>query len=355
MNIAGEKDYLITQKERAMIKRNTANPPFSIQAHSLAPDLSSTPNPVFAELRNDNALYYSPSYNAWLVSRYVDNQFVLANAQLFRTAKQPLKSSPEQERIQAANLTHQGTALFKLAKSFTYNISSATPFDVIQVFAKAYVLRSFTTLFRLNGIESECLSTRVLESQAAFLGEKQKYFQPSSSSSTILNEFYPSTSIISIQLLTRALYLLTAEPELWRQLHQSPATITAFLEEAWRLYSPYSGTLLHAQKDLVLYGTSIPAQSRIVALSSSANRDPDQFPCPDTFCLHRPNIGNYHALGNGRDKCLPYQICLQLSVAAIKAFLTSFKSISMASEVSPEITRSFLSLRFDRLMLNVRR
>jgi len=338
-----------------MTTHEIVDSPLSIQAHSLAPDLSRSPNPIFARLRSRDALHYSPSYNAWLVSRYADCHFLLGNTQLFRSANQQLISLPDRPPIEAANLTFQGTKLFNLAKSFTHDIGAATPFDFIQIFAKHYVLQSFTLLFKLNAAESECLSKKILRSYRECLEEKRRYFQASPSSFTILSEFFPSTSIITIQLLTRALHLLSVEPELWRKLHQSPPTIAPFLEEVWRLYSPYSGILIHTQKDLVLYGTSIPAQSRIVVLSSSANRDPDQFPRPDTFCLYRPNISNYHALGNGKDKCLSYKLCLQLSVAAIEAFLTSFKSISIARDTSPEFTRSFLTLRFNRLMLSARK
>ena len=108
-------------------------------------------------------------------------------------------------------------------------------------------------------------------------------------------------------------------------------------------------------RHLVLYETAIPAQSRIIALSSTAIRDPDRFPNPDTPSLSRHNKSHDHKPARGKDKNLSNQLCLQLSVAAIEALLISFRNIDLSRESSPELTRTFLTLRYERIMLSVSR
>jgi cytochrome P450 len=89
----------------------------------------------------------------------------------------------------------------------------------------------------------------------------------------------------------------------WADLVATPALVPSAVEEALRYTSPsqYQGRTV--TKDVDWYGTPVPAGSRILMLTGSANRDESVFPDPDRFDIRRePN--EHLSLGFGIHFCL---------------------------------------------------
>jgi cytochrome P450 len=105
------------------------------------------------------------------------------------------------------------------------------------------------------------------------------------------------------KLLGGTCVLLARDPAQWADLVAHPALIPTAVEEALRYTSPsqYQGRTV--TKDVEWYGTRVPAGSRILMLTGSANRDERAFPNPDRFDVRRePN--EHLALGLGVHFCL---------------------------------------------------
>ncbi len=97
--------------------------------------------------------------------------------------------------------------------------------------------------------------------------------------------------------------LLLERPQLLEEVSADPSLIPALIEESLRFESPFRFMPRSATRDTELRGTRIPKGSTVLAMIGAANRDPQQFPDPDRFDIHRSTQGHL-AFGYGIHFCL---------------------------------------------------
>lgn len=105
-------------------------------------------------------------------------------------------------------------------------------------------------------------------------------------------------------LLSNTMYQLLAHPDQLREVIEDPSLIADALEEGIRYDSPgHWFTRTTENSDVTVGDVTIPRGSRVMLVAGSANRDPEMFPDPDTFDIHR-NAGGHLAYGHGIHFCL---------------------------------------------------
>ncbi|WP_163360096.1 cytochrome P450, partial [Enterobacter hormaechei] len=85
-------------------------------------------------------------------------------------------------------------------------------------------------------------------------------------------------------------------------LRQDPARARQALEEEMRLETPIQNVCRQNMRPVVLDGTLIENDSKVLMILASANRDPDYWERPDDYDLTRSTLGHL-ALGNGIHMC----------------------------------------------------
>lgn len=109
----------------------------------------------------------------------------------------------------------------------------------------------------------------------------------------------------STNALSAGVMLLIRNPDVWRQLKSDPDKyLRTFVEEVVRLESPVQGLFRIAKRDVTLHGVDIPAGSLLNIRYASANRDEQQFECPEKLDLERKNAGAHMGFGSGVHHCL---------------------------------------------------
>ncbi|MGW1420855.1 cytochrome P450 [Bradyrhizobium manausense] len=98
------------------------------------------------------------------------------------------------------------------------------------------------------------------------------------------------------------LRLLGENPTQWQLLRKDPALIPAAIDEALRLESPVRTFTRCVQKDVELSGTLLPADSRVLVMFSSGNRDERKWDQPDEFIVSRRPT-DHLAFGHGIHTC----------------------------------------------------
>jgi cytochrome P450 len=97
--------------------------------------------------------------------------------------------------------------------------------------------------------------------------------------------------------------LLAENPDQREILLNDPSLAQQAVEETLRWASPLQETARTAVKDVELHGVTIPAGSRVVLITGSANRDERQFPDADAFDLTRGKF-RHLGFGEGLHRCL---------------------------------------------------
>jgi cytochrome P450 len=115
-------------------------------------------------------------------------------------------------------------------------------------------------------------------------------------------------------LIGNALLALLAHPDEAEHLWADPTLVPNALEEALRYDPPAQSNIRRATVDTAIAGHDVTAESLVVLLIGSANRDPRKFPDPDRFDITR-NSREHLSFGNG------VHLCLGASLARLEARL----------------------------------
>ncbi len=106
----------------------------------------------------------------------------------------------------------------------------------------------------------------------------------------------------TISAIGSAIWLFGHYPEQWDLVRDNPSLIPNALEEVLRLESPIQSFSRKATSDYNVEGISIPAESRVVVLFASANRDERKWEHADTFDVTR-NTSGHLGFGYGIHLC----------------------------------------------------
>jgi cytochrome P450 len=141
----------------------------------------------------------------------------------------------------------------------------------------------------------------------------------------------------TVNLIASGTLALLTHPEEMARLRQDPSLLPAAVEELLRFTNPVNHvTARFATEDLPIGDVVIPAGDRVLIATSSADRDPVQFPDPDRLDIGRDS-GSHVAFGHGIHYCLGAPLARMEAEVALGALLTRFPGISLA--VSPEELR----------------
>lgn len=88
-------------------------------------------------------------------------------------------------------------------------------------------------------------------------------------------------------LLTNIVYVFDKFPRMQGFLREHPDMIKQFVEETLRYETPGQNLSRQTTEDIVIAGVTIPADSRVMFLQGSANRDERVYTDPDTFDINR--------------------------------------------------------------------
>jgi cytochrome P450 len=132
-------------------------------------------------------------------------------------------------------------------------------------------------------------------------------------------------------LLTSAVWLLLNHPDQLQQLRGESSLIAAAIEEFLRYESPFQRLGRVARENVSICGQSIQHGQTVLCLLGAANRDPQQFPDPDRFNIHRcPN--RHVGFGHGIHFCIGAALARLEAPIAINTILTRFPRLILDSE-----------------------
>ncbi|CAE6934783.1 Carnitine monooxygenase reductase subunit [Paraburkholderia domus] len=101
-----------------------------------------------------------------------------------------------------------------------------------------------------------------------------------------------------------AMKLLLEHPQAWRDICEDPSLIPNAVEECLRHNGSVAAWRRLATCDVTVGGVDIPAGSKLLIVTSSANHDERQFADADLFDIRRENASDQLTFGYGSHQCM---------------------------------------------------
>ena len=154
-------------------------------------------------------------------------------------------------------------------------------------------------------------------------------------------------------LLGNSVRILAEDRELQQHLRENPEQIPSFVEEALRLESPFRFHMRSVPNDTTLGGIDIPADSTVLLLWGSANRDPAEFEQPDEIDLARPTPRHHVAFGRGMHHCVGAPLARIEARIVLTVLLERTASITLDSRHVPRWVNSLMVRRHEQLPIRL--
>jgi cytochrome P450 len=147
----------------------------------------------------------------------------------------------------------------------------------------------------------------------------------------------------TVNLIANGVLALLRHPEELAELRADRSRLPGVIEEVLRFDGPLVfATPRFTEEDVEIGGTTIPARSAVLISLAAANRDPAQFPDPDTFDPTRP--GGHLAFGHGIHFCLGAPLARLEAEIAFTALLDRYPTWELV-EPNPTYQHSVLFRR----------
>jgi cytochrome P450 len=147
-------------------------------------------------------------------------------------------------------------------------------------------------------------------------------------------------------LITQSLRLLAEHPEQREWLSENLGAIPEAVEEVLRFEAPVQNIKRTTVSAAELLGEQIPAQSTVLLLTGSANRDERRFPDPDRFDISR-EPKRHLAFGEGIHHCIGAPLARlegQIVIETILAEMPDYSLIGTPTRLPNNIVRGYTSL-----------
>jgi cytochrome P450 PksS len=137
----------------------------------------------------------------------------------------------------------------------------------------------------------------------------------------------------TVNLIGNGILALLEHPDQRQRLAREHALIESAVEEMLRFGSPVETTTARwSATEIEIRGVRIPPGELVLASLLAANRDPEQFPEPDTFDIGRtPN--RHIAFGFGSHYCLGAHLARVEGALAVQSLLARLPGLALATRV----------------------
>jgi cytochrome P450 len=135
----------------------------------------------------------------------------------------------------------------------------------------------------------------------------------------------------TIFAISSAVWLFANNPDQWQLLREDPSLIANAINEIIRIESPIQGFSRYSIADHEFDAHTLAADSRIILLFGSANRDERHWTDPATFDIRREGAARHLGFGYGEHACIGVNLARLEITALFNALLTSVERFEYIS------------------------
>ncbi len=136
-------------------------------------------------------------------------------------------------------------------------------------------------------------------------------------------------------MILNALWYLLGNPDAHADVAARPELVAAAVEESLRIEPAAAVVDRYTTCDVELAGTAIGAGELVVVSVAAANRDPVEFPEPDRYDLHRPNVRRHLAFAAGPHVCIGMDLARMEARVAMSTLVRRRPDLRLAADAPP--------------------
>ncbi|MBN9743465.1 cytochrome P450 [Amycolatopsis sp. A1MSW2902] len=153
--------------------------------------------------------------------------------------------------------------------------------------------------------------------------------------------------VTTVNLIGNGVFQFARHPDAWASLRENPELAGRAVEEVLRFDPPIPVTTRVCNTEAILAGQRIPANSSVLTMLASANRDPEVYIDPHTFDITRTDTPEHFAFAGGIHYCLGAQLARiegEVALRALSERLPRIRLIGTPRLRPSKSVRGFLSL-----------
>jgi pimeloyl-[acyl-carrier protein] synthase len=139
----------------------------------------------------------------------------------------------------------------------------------------------------------------------------------------------------TVNLIGNGMQALLRHPDQFARLKADPTLTRNAVEEMLRYDSPVQLTVRLVMEDMQIGGADIKRGQQVATMLGAANRDPAQFPDPNTFDVTRANADKHVGFGNGIHFCIGAPLARLEATIAIRQLLERFPALTLTDDAPP--------------------
>src|SRR6218665_475131 len=147
----------------------------------------------------------------------------------------------------------------------------------------------------------------------------------------------------TINGIGNALFALVHHPDEYAKLHADPQFARPAFEEALRWESTAQTFFRTAARDCEIAGMPVAADTKVLCMLASANRDPRKWPDPDRYDIGRRPTGHV-ALGSGIHGCVGQAIARLEGEVVLQALARRVRAIEVAGPHTRRLNNTLRAL-----------
>ena len=146
---------------------------------------------------------------------------------------------------------------------------------------------------------------------------------------SILSQLLVGGNETTTSLITNLVWRLLENPAEWQAVKADRALLENAVEESLRFDPPVLGLYRNTTREVTLYNTKIPADTKVWINYAAANRDATVFTEPDIFSVQRPKK-RHLAFGLGTHFCLGAVMARMEASIALDALLERCPTLTLS-------------------------
>ena len=152
---------------------------------------------------------------------------------------------------------------------------------------------------------------------------------------TMTSQLLAAGNITTTSLMANLMVALIENPQAMADVRADPSLLDAAIDESLRRDAPVRCGWRVTKEDVDLENVTVPAGSQVFFAYGAAGHDPDVYPEPQTYDVHRGHLKQHLGFGHGTHYCVGSHLAREEVRIAFEKLLARLDDIRIAGERPP--------------------